>query len=271
MRLKEQHNCVSYLDDLINPAKRKKTIARVVKFLKHFDTICPFDAIAMSGTSGMLLGATVADRLHKNLIVVRKSDDKSTHSCYKVEGVYSKRYVVIDDLIASGKTLAHILNTITAVHQPKCGHECKCVGVYLYQQRVTDEVWDSEVYLTKEQIRLVIPNCTDKLWNLKWAATLPQNFWSIFAPASGMNQSAAGSTMKTKSSPSPSGMVASSSAINAMTGVQKSCEATKAATTLGQVNPTASLPAMDGIVKTRPDQRLSVKEFLTAWQSIAQG
>ncbi len=63
-----------------------------------------FDSIAVSGVSG-IFGALIAKHLGKNLIVVRKLSDGS-HSTFPVEsGTLPGRYVIIDDLVASGRTV----------------------------------------------------------------------------------------------------------------------------------------------------------------------
>lgn len=72
-----------------------------------------FDTIAVSGVSGLGIGSVVAYILKKNLAVVRKST-KDCRSIYKVESSNNlKRYIIVDDLIETGKTIRRIKTTIT--------------------------------------------------------------------------------------------------------------------------------------------------------------
>jgi len=75
-----------------------------------------FDAIVVSGLSGVIPGAIVALRLKKQLVVIRKDDDK-THGA-AVEGVGylmedfkpNQPYIVLDDFIAMGSTMRRMYN-----------------------------------------------------------------------------------------------------------------------------------------------------------------
>ena len=86
-----------------------------------------FDAIACTGVSGIPVATVVALRLHKKLIIVRKSDDKSTHSYFDVEGVCEGRYVFLDDFIGTGSTIRYVQSQIA-----KRG-DAKIIGAYSYQ------------------------------------------------------------------------------------------------------------------------------------------
>ena len=67
-----------------------------------------FDAIAVRGISGLLVGVPLALRLDKQLIVVRKPKD-DTHSPYMVEGYAAgERYLIVDDFVSTGATVKEI-------------------------------------------------------------------------------------------------------------------------------------------------------------------
>lgn len=88
-----------------------------------------FDAIAFSGMSGAILAPQIAVALQKNLIMVRKEDDKSTHSCQRVEGIRScKHYIIIDDFSSSGRTRKYIVNEVYRF-APKAGIRAVNSGV----------------------------------------------------------------------------------------------------------------------------------------------
>lgn len=124
----------SHLVNVLDPTHRTDTI----DYLK--ETISPykdkFDAIVVCGASGMLAGVTIADYFQKDIILVRKPDDDS-HSLLLVEGVKPGRYIIIDDLISSGKTLT-LMNMAMQVH---CQYS-ECVGIVLYHH--TRSYWYQE-------------------------------------------------------------------------------------------------------------------------------
>ncbi len=94
--------CVSHLTPMLDPKRARYTVKQVIKMIKARGL--KFDAIACRGVSGLLIAPIVAMRLNKTLIVVRKGE--KTHSCYVVEGDHAaKRYLILDDFIASGATV----------------------------------------------------------------------------------------------------------------------------------------------------------------------
>lgn len=101
----EYKHC-SYLEKLIRIENLTKYVGLAVRALKHHD----FDAIAYRGHSGALIAIPVALALKKPLILVRKHwNNKACHSGYPVEGyAATKRYVIIDDFVCSGATVATI-------------------------------------------------------------------------------------------------------------------------------------------------------------------
>ncbi len=71
-----------------------------------------FDAIVVSGLSGVIPGAIIASKYNKQLVVVRKEDDV-THGTITEGREYFKEgtpYIVLDDFVSSGKTMTRILN-----------------------------------------------------------------------------------------------------------------------------------------------------------------
>ena len=125
-----RHAC--YLKKAVPTAERKKTVNKVVRHLRRLLKAgkIEFDAIAFMGMSDALVVPTIAARLDKEIIMVRKHGEQPySHSNHQVEGVdhgMSCRYIIIDDLICSGNTFEVITRNI--------GNRGKCVGYYLYQQ-----------------------------------------------------------------------------------------------------------------------------------------
>ena len=125
-------NAVDYLEGIVENKSRKRRINNAVRTIRKFIAKLPQgekpQAIACCGLSGLLLGTAIADRLGLDLIVVRKKDDKSTHSSIVVEGVAAGSYIIVDDLIFTGKTMKYIIESIDI-------HLCEyslCVGAYLH-------------------------------------------------------------------------------------------------------------------------------------------
>ena len=113
----------SHLEKILHPNQRQDTIQWIVDVLKpHVDK---FDAIVVCGASGMLL-SSVADLLHKNIILVRKSSD-DTHSTVPVEGPRDGRYIILDDLIDTGHTIQWVYDTMFSFNQ-----YATCIGIVLY-------------------------------------------------------------------------------------------------------------------------------------------
>ena len=101
----------------------KKCISKLQKF-----GLDKFNAIAFRGISGALIAPVIAHSLKKEIIAVRKSEKR--HSSSKVEGVgktTTANYIIIDDLIDSGKTMRDIIDAIT-----KANPRYNLVGIILY-------------------------------------------------------------------------------------------------------------------------------------------
>lgn len=123
-----------YLDSCFR--NLNSVVKQVVKNLKpHADR---FEAIAVRGTSGLLVGPMVASLLKKPWCVVRKEND-GTHSTHgSVEGWYGfSTYIIIDDLIATGTTMSVIQRLLHDYSKEHCYTIPLCVGFYLFN---SDEI-----------------------------------------------------------------------------------------------------------------------------------
>ena len=112
---------------VLHREKRQKIAIVVVQFFQDNPSIS-FNTIACSGLSGLLIAPMIADLTHTDLLVVRK-DDEGCRSNKQVEGVRKAniKYIIVDDLIDSGKTIKRIIQQID-IHRNKA----ELVGVYLY-------------------------------------------------------------------------------------------------------------------------------------------
>ena len=104
----------------LTPKKLQSATRRVTDALKKSRR--KFDGIACRGISGLSVASPVALRLRKPLAVIRKGECANSNRDVEVGGDM-RRYVIVDDLIHSGATVARIKEAM----QP-----AKCVGVYLY-------------------------------------------------------------------------------------------------------------------------------------------
>lgn len=121
----EYKTCL-HLEKMLDTEKLKMTIEKCIRVLtKQKGNMAVFDAIAFSGMSGALIAPSIAMRMNKSLIMVRKPSD-NTHSQFRIEGDKSaRRYIVLDDFISLGKTVRRIVEGV----QTFCRETPYCVGV----------------------------------------------------------------------------------------------------------------------------------------------
>jgi adenine/guanine phosphoribosyltransferase-like PRPP-binding protein len=106
-----------------------KMVPAAAKKLRAIQKTHPFDAIAFTGTSGAGIAFPLSLLLKLPLIHVRKKNVKS-HYSDTIEGtISSKRYLIVDDFIASGATVNRIISTIKKDKNLK---KAKAVGIFLY-------------------------------------------------------------------------------------------------------------------------------------------
>lgn len=129
----------NYLSDIFDNANRNKIIKNLVRSIKQH-TDLDFNAVVVTGVSGLIVGPQVASKLKKQLIVIRKSE--KTHSENSVEHLIKYKYdcgtilkyIVIDDLIETGKTIRRIKKKLQYEFDD-CKLESK--GIFLYHNQRT--------------------------------------------------------------------------------------------------------------------------------------
>ena len=134
----------SHLSKVIIPNMRRKAVVGILDALEDEE----FDSVAVSGTSGLGIGSIIAYLKDVGLSVIRKST-ANCHSGNKVETTeVVKRYIIVDDLVDSGKTLRRIVKGMRREHP-----DAICVGVYLYYNgRYFNESHPSIKYLNEKVI-----------------------------------------------------------------------------------------------------------------------
>lgn len=107
---------------LLNHKERNKIVMDAVRVLRNYN----FDSIACCGTSGLLVVPQIAEILDKHIVVIRKPCYKR-YSVFDMEGVVPYRYIIVDDLVCSGRTIRLVKNTI---HNESV--KSICIGAYFY-------------------------------------------------------------------------------------------------------------------------------------------
>jgi orotate phosphoribosyltransferase-like protein len=92
----------------------KWLVAKLVRMLKKKEFADKFDGIAISGYSMSLLSPIVAYKLGKDVCVVPK-DSERRNSGWLAEGKHSMRWLIIDDLICSGRTIKRVKKAVEEI------------------------------------------------------------------------------------------------------------------------------------------------------------
>ena len=136
MTRKNIHVHTSYLHEVFYPNIFRKKVKTATLKVKSFKEKNGIDAIAFTGTSGAALAYPVAYNLNLGLINVRKLTERShfTRGDYgPVEGfLSSKKYVIIDDFIESGKTIKYILSNVKKAQKAQFMSPASCSAILLY-------------------------------------------------------------------------------------------------------------------------------------------
>ncbi|MHC4686736.1 MAG: phosphoribosyltransferase [Planctomycetota bacterium] len=97
----------SYHNTNFNPTELKRNAKKLCKLLSELDL--DFDVIAFTGISGAAISFAVSAIGGYQLACVRRHDDKSNHGRRVECGLKAvRKYIIVDDLIASGNTMHHI-------------------------------------------------------------------------------------------------------------------------------------------------------------------
>jgi adenine/guanine phosphoribosyltransferase-like PRPP-binding protein len=114
---------MSYLDQFTDPNKMREIMERAKQVLP----LDNFDAIAVRGNSGLLIGAPLAMTLDKKLLIIRKNGEKNHDFGIIVGWGKRQKIMLVDDFIDSGATLYEMIQQI--------GRRCdspEIVGIFLY-------------------------------------------------------------------------------------------------------------------------------------------
>ena len=128
-----------YLQAALTPDKFRKILNKLSRNIHKANII--FESIAFRGMSWTLVAPTIAFRLKKNPVLIRKECDGS-HSGRSIEAEGDiVDYIIIDDLIESGDTMKKIIEAmngrgITPDH---------CKGIFLYGSTSKQTVFEGQI------------------------------------------------------------------------------------------------------------------------------
>lgn len=106
--------------------KAQLVAAAIPRLLKKFDADC----IVVTGKSGHSVAFAALMLVDYPLCVVRKESDQSHGSSIEgAHGVEVRRYLILDDFIASGATVSKCIHTMDGGFE-----DMHCVGVVEYSQ-----------------------------------------------------------------------------------------------------------------------------------------
>ncbi len=119
-----------YLGSIFHLPSFKKIVEETIQCLNFVRQKHNADSLAFSGTSGSGIAYIASYALNMPLILVRKpAAQEPSHMFGFVEGnLDSKRYIIVDDFVSSGDTIARI---ICAIHSGI--PNARCAAIHLYR------------------------------------------------------------------------------------------------------------------------------------------
>lgn len=123
----------SYETAEFDPDKLSATVSFINKVISGKFTKSKY--IAVCGISGLIVAGAISIRSKRKIIAIRKeNEDAHSSRCVEFNEIGLKpgdtiHYVIIDDLISSGKTVEYIYNSIKLCQTP---FKFICDGIILY-------------------------------------------------------------------------------------------------------------------------------------------
>jgi orotate phosphoribosyltransferase len=107
-----KHTAASHEIMLHSPETRDRIVKAIKMALRYKKS--KFDGFAVSGYSMSIIGSILAHEMGKEIAVIRKPTD-NRNSMHEVEGKHGKRWVFLDDLIATGTTFNRVCSSISRI------------------------------------------------------------------------------------------------------------------------------------------------------------
>ena len=95
-----------------------------------------FDTLVGTGFSGGLIIPTLALRLKKKFVLIRKESDDSHHGSGRLLGELGERWIFVDDFTSTGTTKRRVIEKVEAaatLHD----HTTQLVASYYYAEHIT--------------------------------------------------------------------------------------------------------------------------------------
>ena len=144
----------SYLNAVFEREQQDKVIRQIRQLIK--DKNIKFDGFIVTGVSGVTMGAVLSRLLRKELVVVRKNN--STHASYKVENYkHNKRYIFLDDLIATGETYNRVIDEFENVYNQTSyfrRNKSNVIGAIIYDG-ISKLTGYGVKYITKRKLNVI--------------------------------------------------------------------------------------------------------------------
>lgn len=122
----------SYLQCIYNsPEDYAALVAKVSKKVLELKEVYEFHAIAFRGTSGAAMAYPVSVATGIPLICIRKPTEDAHGD--PIEGspeVDVKKYIIIDDFMASGNTVNTIIESLAEYNSKRTSIECSVIVLY---------------------------------------------------------------------------------------------------------------------------------------------
>jgi len=124
----------NYLQHVFTPEIFPRTVDSTIKKVEELKKETDFDTIAFTGISGAAMAFILSHWLDVPLLCVRKQGESSHyHQLTRkiLEGnVHDvRKYIIVDDFIASGSTLRRVVDAINHGN-----YMAKCVGLVMYAE-----------------------------------------------------------------------------------------------------------------------------------------
>lgn len=115
----------SHLRHILNVEGREIAVEFCSQVIKKIMLTTDIKTVVSCGLGGISIASITAYKLHLGQAFVRKRE--GAHSEFLVEGGLSNQFVIIDDMIESGRTMRHIFGHISSVTDISL---CKAIILY---------------------------------------------------------------------------------------------------------------------------------------------
>lgn len=167
--------CAGYLEEVFDTDTFKERCEQTAALIKKITRYRPREtkptAIAVTGFSGVSVGSVVSYLTGLPLIYVRKLDE-DTASSRDVEGPVGANYLILDDLIATGRTVNRIAEAIEDNEKQldrkhSIAKFSKCVGIILWHNIDSDWFYEEQRFLLPSEIIYRIYKGQYRKWSLQ--------------------------------------------------------------------------------------------------------